>query len=380
MSESAIVPPHGGKLVDRVTTADGGKPAARIRLTERQQCDLEMIAIGAMSPLEGFAGSAEYDSICDRTRLTNGTVWPVPITCAVDTATAAKIKIGDRVELLDDHERTLGRLTVAEKYAHDKARQARTVFLTEDRAHPGVKVLMEEGDVCLAGPIDVATPCHEPEFAEYRLTPAQTRRAFAERGWKTVVAFQTRNPIHRAHEYLTKCSLEICDGLLIHPLVGQTQPGDIPADVRMACYLALIEKYYRRERTMLSVMPAAMRYAGPREAILHAIVRQNFGCSHFIVGRDHAGVGDYYGTYDAQRIFETLKPGDLKIVTLNFEHATWCNRCEGMVSVKTCPHGDEDKIFLSGKKVREMLSEGKRPPQEFSRPEVADILIASMKR
>jgi sulfate adenylyltransferase len=380
MSTSGIVPPHGGKLINRVVKAAGGAdPAVRLRLTERQQCDLEMIAMGAMSPLEGFVGEADYHSICDAMRLTGGTLWPVPITCAVDTDTAQKVAVGDRVTLTDSRDRVLAYLTVKEKYAHDKAKQAKAVFLTEDAAHPGVKVLMDEGDVCLAGPVDVVTLNHEPEFPEYRLPPAQTRDAFAQRGWKTVVAFQTRNPIHRAHEYLTKCALEICDGLLIHPLVGQTQPGDIPPDVRMACYQVLMEKYYRKEQTMLSVMPAAMRYAGPREAILHAIIRQNFGCSHFIVGRDHAGVGDYYGTFDAQRIFDTLEPGDLKIVNLNFEHASWCTKCEGMVSVKTCPHGNEDKIFLSGKKVRAMLAEGERPPQEFSRPEVADILIHSMK-
>jgi sulfate adenylyltransferase len=380
MSTTGIVPPHGGKLVNRVVKeAAGAEPAVRVRLTERQQCDLEMIAMGAMSPLEGFVGEADYHSICDAMRLTGGTLWPVPITCAVDAGTDQRVAIGDRVVLADSRDRTLAYLKVTEKYAHDKAKQAKKVFLTEDTAHPGVKVLMEEGDVCLAGPVDVVTLNHEPEFPEYRLPPAQTREAFAQRGWKTVVAFQTRNPIHRAHEYLTKCALEICDGLLIHPLVGQTQPGDIPPDVRMACYHVLMEKYYRKERTMLSVMPAAMRYAGPREAILHAIVRQNFGCSHFIVGRDHAGVGDYYGTFDAQRIFDTLEPGDLKIVNLNFEHASWCTKCEGMVSVKTCPHGNEEKIFLSGKKVRAMLAEGERPPQEFSRPEVADILIQSMK-
>lgn len=362
-----------------VKGAPGAEPAVRIRLTERQQCDLEMIGMGAMSPLEGFVAEADYHSICDSMRLTGGALWPVPITCAVDASTAQRVAAGDRVTLTDSRDRTLAYLSVTEKYAHDKTKQAKTVFLTEDAAHPGVKVLMDEGDVCLAGRVDVVTLNHEPEFPEYRLPPAQTREAFAQRGWKTVVAFQTRNPIHRAHEYLTKCALEICDGLLIHPLVGQTQPGDIPPDVRMACYHVLMEKYYRQERTMLSVMPAAMRYAGPREAILHAIVRQNFGCSHFIVGRDHAGVGDYYGTFDAQRIFDTLEPDDLKIVNLNFEHASWCTKCEGMVSVKTCPHGNEEKIFLSGKKVRAMLAEGERPPQEFSRPEVADILIQSMK-
>ncbi|UCG17548.1 MAG: sulfate adenylyltransferase [Phycisphaerales bacterium] len=381
MSQSQTVAPHGGKLVNRVVeNGPRTEPSTRIRLTQRQQCDLEMIAIGAMSPLEGFVGKADYHSICQKMCLSDGRLWPVPITCAVDASVAETISAGEQVVLTDDRDRTLGYLTVTETYSHPKAEQAKTVFLTEDTAHPGVKVLMDEGDVCLAGAVDVVTLCHEPEFPQFRLTPAQTRQAFADRGWKTVVAFQTRNPIHRAHEYLTKCALEICDGLLIHPLVGQTQPGDIPADVRMACYNALIEKYYQPKRTMLSVMPAAMRYAGPREAILHAIVRQNFGCSHFIVGRDHAGVGDYYGTYDAQEIFETLDPGDLQIRNLNFEHASWCNKCEGMVSVKTCPHGNEDKVFLSGKKVRAMLTEGQRPPQEFSRPEVADILITSMKR
>jgi len=279
----------------------------------------------------------------------------------------------------DEKGRALGVLKVSQKYPHDKKRQADTVFKTTEQTHPGVSVLMSEGDVCLAGDVVVTTPNHESQFPEVNLSPSQTRAEFARRAWSTVVAFQTRNPIHRAHEYLTKCAQEICDGLLIHPLVGQTQPGDIPADVRMACYTTLIEKYYHPDHTMLSVLPAAMRYAGPREAVLHAILRQNYGCSHFIVGRDHAGVGNYYGTYDAQEIFEEFGPGELAIITLNFEHAAWSKQAGGMVSGKTFPKIDGDQIFLSGTKVREMLSRGERPPAEFTRPEVADILIKSMK-
>lgn len=381
MPSSRLPAPHGGKLVTRVVTKDYGEaPATRIRLTERQQCDLELIAIGALSPLDGFVGEADYHSICEKMRLSNGVVWPAPITCAVDKATGDRIGIGEKVTLLDDKDRTLGYLSVTEKYAHDKAKQAKHVFRTEDSAHPGVRVLMAEGDVCLAGPVDVVTPRHDVEFPEYNLHPAQTRAEFERRGWSTVVAFQTRNPIHRAHEYLTKCAQEICDGLLIHPLVGQTQPGDIPADVRMACYKVLLANYYHPDHTMLSVLPAAMRYAGPREAILHAIMRLNYGCSHFIVGRDHAGVGNYYGTYAAQEIFDTLEPGDLAITPLKFEHAAWSRKAGGMVSGKTFPKIDGDQIFLSGTKVREMLSRGEAPPQEFTRPEVAEILIRSMRQ
>lgn len=375
-----LIQPHGGKLINRINQAKPPNVSATIQLTERQQCDLELIAIGAMSPLTGFMKEADYHSVCDRMTLGDGTVWPAPITCAVDTATANKINVGDVVQLNDDQERLLGYLTVEEKYAHDKTKQAEKVFKTTEDAHPGVKVLMSEGDVCLGGPIDVVTPRHDAEFPEYNLTPAQTREQFKKHGWKTVAAFQTRNPIHRAHEYLTKCAQEICDGLLIHPLVGQTQPGDIPADVRMECYLAIIKHYYHPDHTMLSVLPAAMRYAGPREAILHAILRQNYGCSHFIVGRDHAGVGSYYGTYDAQEIFDDLPGGGLAITPLKFEHAAWSKRAGGMVSGKTFPKIEGDQIFLSGTKVRDLLTMGERPPVEFSRPEVADILIRSMKQ
>ncbi len=383
MATKGLVPALGGTLVNRITdsgpkgTFSGSETA--IVLTERQQCDLEMIAIGAMSPLTGFMGQKDYDSVCENLTLANGTVWPIPITCAVDDATASGVNSGDKVALLDNDRQLLGYLNVEEKYAHNKTMQAEKVFLTTEDAHPGVKVLMSEGDTCLAGPIDVVCPKYDPDWSEFRLTPAQTRAKFEELGWKTVVGFQTRNPIHRAHEYLTKCALEICDGLLIHPLIGQTQAGDIPADVRMNCYTTLIEKYYVQDRTMLSVLPAAMRYSGPREAVLHAVLRQNYGCSHFIVGRDHAGVGSYYGTYDAQDIFTTLAGNGLDITTMNFEHSAWCTKCESMTSSKTCPHGPEDKIFLSGTKVREMLAKGERPAVEFSRPEVADILIASMK-
>ena len=379
MSKNMIAP-HGGVLVNRVDPSVSERATkVAITLTDRQQCDLEMIAVGAMSPLAGFMGQADYDSVCDNMTLANGTAWPVPITCAVETAVADGVSVGDSVRLNDGQGRLLGFLTVEERYPHDKKKQALGVFKTEEDAHPGVKVLMAEGDVCLAGPIDVVTPRHDVEFPEYHLTPEQTRAEFAKRGWKTVVAFQTRNPIHRAHEYLTKCAQEICDGLLIHPLVGQTQPGDIPADVRMNCYTTIIEKYYHPDHTMLSVLPAAMRYAGPREAVLHAILRQNYGCSHFIVGRDHAGVGQYYGTYDAQEIFDTIEPGALAITLLNFEHAAWSKSAGGMVSGKTYPKIEGDQIFLSGTKVREMLSKGEKPPIEFTRPEVADILIQSMR-
>lgn len=379
MSTSHLIAPHGGTLVDRTNPKLADKSKLAVTLTERQQCDLDLISIGAMSPLTGFMGKADYDSVCDRMTLADGTAWPIPITCAVDAETARQLTTGDVVRLNDDKGRMLGLLTVTEKYDHDKAAQALKVFKTQEAAHPGVNVLMSEGDVCLAGPIEVVTNRHDVEFPEHNLTPRQTRDEFTKRGWKTVVAFQTRNPIHRAHEYLTKCAQEICDGLLIHPLVGQTQPGDIPADVRMKCYKVLIEKYYHPDHTMLSVLPAAMRYAGPREAILHAIMRQNYGCSHFIVGRDHAGVGNYYGTYDAQTIFDQIEPGKLAITPLKFEHAAWSKLAGGMVSGKTFPKIDGDQVFLSGTKVREMLVAGERPPVEFTRPEVADILIASMR-
>jgi ATP sulfurylase len=371
-----LVEPHGGKLVDLTGhKPDAAAPKVSIPLTEWQQCDLEMIGIGAMSPLEGFMGEADYNSVCDNMKLAGGATWSIPITLAVDDATAGKVGVGDRVQLNDDQGRLLGYITLKEKYKQDKKKCATKAFGTEDVAHPGVKNLMSSGDTCLAGPIDVVTLRHNPMFTSHRLTPKQTRAEFEKRGWKTIVAFQTRNPIHRAHEYLTKCAQEIVDGLLIHPLMGATKDGDIPPEVRMQCYEALIAKYYHPEHTMLAVMPAAMRYAGPKECVIHAILRQNYGCSHFIVGRDHAGVGTYYGTYAAQETMDSLPPGALKITPVKFENTAWSKAAGGMVSDKTFPAMEGDRIALSGTKVRDMLAAGERPPAEFSRPEVADILI-----
>ncbi len=381
MSKKHIIAPHGGKLVNRMR--DGLSDDASlvsVTLTERQQCDLEMLAIGALSPLEGFMGAADFDSVCDKMSLADGTAWPMPITCAVSDEVAGKIKAGDKVALRDDQGRFLATLDVKETFKQDKKKQAAKCYGTEEEAHPGVKVVYDEGDTCLAGPIDVAVARHDPMFRDHRLTPVQTRAEFEKRGWNTVSAFQTRNPIHRAHEYLTKCAQEITDGLLVHPLMGATKDGDIPGEVRMECYEVLIESYYHPDHTMLAIMPAAMRYAGPREAVLHAIYRQNYGCSHIIIGRDHAGVGSYYGTYDAQEIFDEL-PGDgLEITTLRFEHAAWSKKAGGMVSGKTFPKIEGDQIFLSGTKVRELLLKGERPPIEFTRSEVADILINSMSK
>jgi len=383
-----LIAPHGGSLVNQVANAEKAKALTaeasslkKINLSSKQSCDVEMIGIGAFSPLTGFMGSADFDSVCTSMKLTSGDIWPIPITLSVDKAEAPAV--GDRVALHAPNGTLQAVMTVEEVYAHDRAKEAASVFFNkpedDDGNHPGAEAVKAEGDTCLAGPIEVVTVCVDPQgpeaFLAERLTPAQTREDFAKRGWLTVGAFQTRNPIHRAHEYLCKCTQEICDGLLIHPLVGETKPGDIPADVRMDCYKVLMEKYFVAERTALSVMPAAMRYAGPREAILHALVRKNYGCTHFITGRDHAGVGNYYGTYDAQNIFIGLDQDNLGIIPLKFEHAAWCKTCEGMTSGKTCPHGGDQKIFLSGTKVREMLAQGERPPMEFSRPEVADRLI-----
>ncbi len=383
---SGLIAPHGGSLVNRV--ADPSRAAAlrkeaaglgRVELSSKQSCDLEMIAVGAFSPLTGFMGSADFGRVCREMKLASGDVWPIPITLATS---AGKAKVGDRMALHAPGGALQGVMTVEEVYPHDRALEGAIFFRKpgdDDGQHPGAEAVKQEGDICLAGPVEAVVSCVDPDgpeaFLDRRLTPAQTRAQFQERGWKTVCAFQTRNPIHRAHEYLCKCAQEICDGLLIHPLVGETKPGDIPAATRMRCYEALIDKYFVAERTMLSVMPAAMRYAGPREAILHALVRKNYGCTHFIVGRDHAGVGNYYGTYDAQNIFDELDGANLAIAPLKFEHSAWCKTCGGMTSGKTCPHGPESKVFLSGTKVREMLGKGERPPMEFSRPEVADILI-----
>jgi sulfate adenylyltransferase len=293
---------------------------------------------------------------------------------------AKRIGAGSSVALLpSEGADPIAIVDVAEVFKRDRQKEALGVFGTEDLEHPGVQALRDAGDFCLAGTVRALSLPEHDDFLSYRLTPAQTRAAFAERGWRTVVGFQTRNPIHRAHEYLQKCALEIVDGLLVHPLVGATKGDDVPADVRMRCYEALFEGYFPKDRAMVSVFPAAMRYAGPREAIWHAICRKNYGCTHFIIGRDHAGVGSYYGTYDAQKIFEEFEPGELGILPLMFEHSFWCNACEGMASPKTCPHGETERVSLSGTKVREMLRAGERPPIEFSRPEVADILIDAMR-
>jgi sulfate adenylyltransferase len=379
----SLVQPHGGKLVNRVLEGSAAEAAKKeaaslpsLTVSPREQFDLEMIGIGAFSPLTGFMGKADFEGVCSKLRLASGVVWPIPVVLCPANDQAEKISIGQKLALKDSQGRVLGIMMVSEKFKHDKELEIPNVYRTSDEAHPGVAQVKKQGDFCLGGNVDVITANYDPEFPEFRLPPAKTREAFAARGWSTVAAFQTRNPIHRSHEYLTKCALEMTDGLLIHPLVGETKSDDIPANVRMQCYKTLVEGYYNRDRTMLTVMPLAMRYAGPREAILHSLIRKNYGCTHFIVGRDHAGVGNYYGTYDAQKIFDQFDvPKEIGMTILKFEHTAWCKACEAVVSVKTCPHGPEQKVAPSGTKVREMLKAGQRPPMEFSRPEVADILI-----
>jgi sulfate adenylyltransferase len=370
-----LIKPHGGTLVDRAgERPDDLDSLEVVALTPREVSDLDMLASGALSPLEGFMGLEDYESVVESMRLARGLPWALPVCLAVDEAPSS-----DRVALADEGGLKLAVLEVSEVYEYDKEREAENCFRTTDDAHPGVARLYAQKPKYLAGRVTVFER-PEPSFPELALDPAETRASFAERSWKRVVGFQTRNPIHRAHEYLTKVALETVDGLLVHPLVGDTKGDDVPADVRVDCYRVLLDGYYPDDRVLLSAFPAAMRYAGPREAIWHAICRKNYGCSHFIVGRDHAGVGDYYGTYDAQLIFDEFPPHELDIEPMFFEHSFFCKACGTMASAKTCPHDREQHVFLSGTKVREMLVAGDVPPEEFTRREVAEVLISAYSR
>jgi sulfate adenylyltransferase len=382
-SPAAGIEPHGGRLINREVCGrereelEGRLPSLpRVFLRPREVSDIEMIAVGAYSPLEGFMTKDDYESVLHNMRLANGLPWTIPITLSVSEEEARKLKEGEDIALANSAGEILAVLHLTEKYTYDKEREASLVYGTVDSQHPAVGYLFGCcGEVLLGGQISLLKRPQYSEFVEFRFDPAETRRIFQERGWRRVVGFQTRNPIHRAHEYIQKCALEICDGLFLHPLVGETKSDDVPADIRMQCYQVLLEKYYPKDRVFLAVLPAAMRYAGPREAIFHAIIRKNYGCTHFIVGRDHAGVGNFYGSFDAHYIFDEFKPGELEITPLFFDYTFYCRKCGGMASYKTCPHESSEHVALSGTKVREMLSQGKVPPQEFTRPEVAKILL-----
>ncbi len=381
------ITPHGGNLVNRIAQEEeklevnGKAPSCkRLILNRRAIQDLEMLAVGAFSPLEGFMLEEDYVSVVEGMRLKDGTVWTIPITLSATSDEVKGFKKSEEVALYDERDILLGMLHLEQIYKYDKEKEAKFVYKTFDPSHPGVEYLHSQGEFLLGGKITlIRTPEHK-EFKEYWFTPAQTRKIFKENGWRRVVGFQTRNPIHRAHEFIIKCAMEIVDGLFLNPLVGETKEGDIPADVRMACYKALVEKYFPKESFFIGVYGAAMRYAGPREAIFHAIVRKNFGCTHFIVGRDHAGVkgplGSFYGPFDAQYIFDEFEPGEIGITALFFDNAFYCRRCYEMATVKTCPHSEDERFSFSGTRVRELLKAGELPPPEFTRPEVANLLLS----
>ena len=382
-----MIEPHGGKLVNRLLAgreADEAKKKAaglkKLTLTPFEESDLEMIAVGVLSPLEGFMGKADFDSVLDRMHLANGLAWTLPVVKSISAEETKSIRAGGEVTLVNQNGTALAILALDEIYPHDKLKHCQKAYGTEESAHPGVARVIGTGDFLAGGKISVFERPGHTKFLEHRRDPAETRKILERGGRKKGVAFQPRNPIPRAHEYLQKCALETVDGLLIHPLVGATKGDDVPAEVRMRCYEVLIEKYYQKDRVLLSVFPAAMRYAGPKEAIFHALVRKNYGCTHFIVGRDHAGVSrpdgkGFYGPFDAQKIFDEFKPEELGVTPLFFDNAFYCRACGSMASEKICPHNSQDRVSFSGTKVREMLRAGEIPPPEFTRPEVARVLI-----
>lgn len=375
------IPPHGGTLVNCFSPNQELQKEANtlksIVITKRTLCDIEMLGIGAFSPLKGFVVKTDYESIVEHMRLKNNLVWPIPITLQVKKEDYENTKNEKKIALKNKKNKIVAILDLKEIYTPDLKKEALSVYKTTDINHPAVKYLLEAGEYYLAGEIKVLEHTYD-EFPEYNLGCAKTRETFKDKGWKQIVAFQTRNPVHRAHEYLLKVALEVVDGLMLHPTMGETKGDDIPANIRMKCYKTILENYFPKDRTLLCIMPASMRYGGPREAILHAIIRKNYGCTHFIIGRDHAGVGNYYGTYDAQKIFNEFKKEELEITPLFFEHTFWCKSCNSMASYKTCPHDSSSHLILSGTKVREMLRNGEMLPEEFTRPEIAKILFESM--
>ncbi|MBM3710400.1 MAG: sulfate adenylyltransferase [Actinobacteria bacterium] len=376
-----MIQPHGSKLVSRVVEdekkeelLEKAKLLKKIKLNSHEVSDLEMISIGCFSPLEGFLKEDDYKSVVENCRLSNGLVFTIPITLSATKEEVKYLKENEDIALTD-YKEILGILHLEQIYNYDKKREAEFVYKTTDKSHPGVAYLYSQGEFLLGGKITLINRLMHKEFQEYWFDPLQTRKIFKEKGWKTIVGFQTRNPIHRAHEFIIKTALEIADGLFLNPLIGETKKGDIPAEIRMKCYDVLLDNYFNKNMVFMGVYGAAMRYAGPREAVFHALVRKNFGCTHFIIGRDHAGVGKYYKPFEAQHIFDEFDSKELGIIPLFFDNAFWCRRCTSMATLKTCPHREEEHFSLSGTKVRELLASGEIPPPEFTRPEIADILI-----